>query len=142
MTVPKLGWTEYRHIFEAGDVGAKSIFSYPLSTQAWTKATTVASVTYPRKLIRLHTFYALLTDSNVVVRDGSVVSLCELGPRPTSVIELVNCVQSSTDRALFIPPAPYVVDLGLCVYLEAGAVIAAGDCLYIFAKIEELGVSR
>lgn len=137
--LPKLGWTQHRHIFEAGDVGAASVFTWPLTTMTWSKATTVGAVDYPRHLVRLHSFYALLTDSSVVVRDGSMITLADLGPRPTSLIELANVVQSPTARALWVPPHPYPVDIGLCVYLSAGAVVAAGDCLYVFAKFEDLG---
>lgn len=137
--LPKLGWSQHRHIFEAGDVAANNVFTWPLTTMTWSKATTVGAADYPRHLIRLHSFYALLTDSNVVVRDGSVITLADLAPRPTALVELANIVQSPTTRALYVPPHPYPVDIGLCVYLAQGSVVAAGDCLYVFVKFEDLG---
>lgn len=131
----KLCWSEYRFIAEAGDLAANLAISWR-TTGNWSKSTTVTTESYPRRQVRLIEAYGLLTDTNGVLRDGSIVSVCELGPRPTSLIELANVVQSPTDRALVVYPGGVPIDIGMCFYVAAGGLIAAGDCLYCFLKYE------
>lgn len=133
----KISWAEYRYDAVTGDLTANVCVSWT-PNGGFVKGTGPVRVDYPRRQVDILSAYAVVTDgTGPNLRDGTMVTIGELGPRPTSIVEWRNTIQTPEDRCYVFCAGGNPVDLGMVFYVAAGGFIAAGDRLYCLIKYRE-----